>query len=161
MGDCENLKSLLSMKESRSLPELMSISVYNEELVQQPNAEFYFPKLAHVEVKRCSKLKSLFPVAIVKMLPQLSTLHIFDATQFEEVFRNGGDGGIPVNEMEVVLILPNLTEITLNFLPSFVHICQGCKLQAVKLQQINIYECPKIAPSVKEIQVRRRSINAQ
>ena len=149
------------MEESRSLPELKSLSIYdcnelehivlaNEELVQLPNAEVYFPKLTHITLTHCNMLKSLFPVSMVKMLPQLSTIDISYADQFEEVFRHDG-GDRTIDEMEV--ILPNLTEIRLRYLPSFVDICQGCKLQAEKLRQLDIYVCPKVSRSLKAIQV--------
>jgi hypothetical protein len=51
---------------------------------------------------------------MVKMLPQLSTLHI------EEVFRHDAGGDRTTDEKEVVvLLLPNLTRITLNFFAEF------------------------------------------
>jgi len=148
------------MEESRSLPELMSISIYscqelehivlaNEELVLLPNAEVYFPKLTDVIVSNCNKLKSLFPVSMSKMLPQLSTLWITDSDQIEEVFRHDG-GDRTIDEMEV--ILPNLTEIILMSLLSFVDICQGYKLQAVKLGRLMICDCPKVCQSLKAVE---------
>jgi hypothetical protein len=52
-------------EESRSLPDLISLSIYNcqkleqivaanEELVLLPNAEVYFPKLKHIEVENAT-----------------------------------------------------------------------------------------------------------
>ncbi|KAJ1441270.1 P-loop containing nucleoside triphosphate hydrolase [Sesbania bispinosa] len=162
----ENLKSLFSMEVQRTLPELMSLTICdcqeleqiiaaNKELVQLPNAEVYFPKLTDIRVKNCNKLKSLFSVAMVRMLPQLSTLHISNATQLEEIFRHGS-GDSTTNEMEIML--PNLTKIKLYKLSSFVDICQGCKLRAVKLQELDIDECPKTAPSLIEIQKKQRPL---
>ncbi|XP_039687929.1 probable disease resistance protein At4g27220 [Medicago truncatula] len=158
---CENLKSLFSMEESRSLPELMSIEIgdcqelqhivlANEELALLPNAEVYFPKLTDVVVGGCNKLKSLFPVSMRKMLPKLSSLEIRNSDQIEEVFKHDG-GDRTIDEMEV--ILPNLTEIRLYCLPNFFDICQGYKLQAVKLGRLEIDECPKVSQSLNAIQV--------
>jgi hypothetical protein len=53
------------MEVHQSLPELASLFVYecqeleqivavNEELVQLPNDELYFPKLKHIEVQYCN-----------------------------------------------------------------------------------------------------------
>ncbi|WJX37668.1 hypothetical protein P8452_25412 [Trifolium repens] len=160
LSDCEELKYLFSMETHRSLPELMHLSISNcqeleqivaenEELVELPNAELYFPKLKEIHVYNCDKLKSLFPLSMVTMLPQLSTLHLSDATQVQEVFRHSEGDGV-MNELEIVL--PNLTEITLLNLPNFVDICHGSKVDAVKLQIISISNCPKTASSLNKIQ---------
>jgi hypothetical protein len=116
LGDCEELKYLFSMETHISLPELMELRVYdcqdleqivavNEELVQLSNAELYFPKLKRIRVENCNKLKSLFPISMVTMLPQLRTLYLSDATQLQEVFRHSCEDGI-MNQKEIVL--PNL-----------------------------------------------------
>jgi hypothetical protein len=130
--------------------ELKQIVAENEELVQLPNAELYFPKLKEIKVFNCNKLKSLLPLSMVTMLPQLSTLYSSDATQLQEVFRHGQGDGV-MNQKEIVL--PNLTEITLADLPNFVDICRGCNLYVFKLRQLNISNCPKTAPTLRKIQV--------
>ena len=161
VDSCENLKFLFSMEVSRSLPELVSLIIYDceeleqvvaadEELVQLPDAELYFPKLKHIDVIDCNKLKSLFPFAMITMLPQLSSLFLRGATQLQEVFRHSRGDNI-MNKMEIVL--PNLTKISLSGLPNFVDICHGCKLHAVKLLHLRIYNCPNTAPSLRKIQV--------
>jgi hypothetical protein len=149
------------METHRSLPELISFEVYNcqkleqvieadEELVELFNAELYFPKLEHIKVYNCNKLKSLFPFAMVTMLPQLSTLEITKSTLLKEVFSHGPGDDI-IDEMKVPL--PNLTKITFDDLPNFVDICRGCNLYIFKLRQLNISNCPKTAPTLRKIQV--------
>ncbi|KAK2441212.1 disease resistance protein [Trifolium repens] len=148
---CDNFKYLFSMEVHRSLPELMSLFIYDCQELEQivatnekltlPTVEVYFPKLKHIEVKKCNKLKSLFPVAMVRMLPQLSTVRISQATQLEELFQHE-HGDDSMHKMEIVL--PNLTEIILDDLRSYRHICYGCKLNAVKLREQRIYKCPRI-----------------
>jgi len=161
VDSCENLKFLFSMEVSRSLPELVSLIISDcqeleqvvaadEELVQLHDAEFYFPKLRHIVLSNCNKLKSLFPFSMVRMFPQLSTLEIRNSTQLEEVFEHGPGDDI-IGKIEV--LLPNLTEIQLVDLPNFVDICQGCKLHAVELLELGISYCPKTAPSLRQIQV--------
>jgi len=94
VGQCENLKSLFCMKAHRSLPQLKDLAIYecheleeiiagNGELVQISNSEVYFPKLTTIEVYNCDKLRSLFSVVVVRMLPQLRYLCISNATQLE------------------------------------------------------------------------------
>ena len=161
VGNCENLKCLFFMETHRSLPELTSLVVFNcqeleqivaadEELVQLPDAGLYFPKLKHIEVYNCNKLKSLFPFVMVTMLPQLGTLRILKATQLQEVFRHGPGDDI-TSKMEVKL--PNLAGIRLDYLPNFVDICQGHKLHVFKLPALSISKCPKTDPSLRKIQV--------
>ncbi|GAU42345.1 hypothetical protein TSUD_287790 [Trifolium subterraneum] len=93
---CEELKCLFSMEIHRSLPELMYLCVCNcdeleqivatnEELVELCNSELYFPKLKQISVYNCNKLKSVFPLSMVTMLPQLSILTLIDATQLQEI----------------------------------------------------------------------------
>ncbi|CAK8565633.1 unnamed protein product [Lathyrus sativus] len=158
VGNSEKLKCFFSMETHRSLPELIELRVYDcqeleqivaasEELVQLPNAEVYFQKLESMYVNNCNKLKNLFPLAMVRMLPQLSTLTITNCTQLEEVFRHGPGGDNIIGEKEVVL--PNLTDIKLEDLPNFVDICYGYKLHAVKLQELRIYNCPKTVANLK------------
>ncbi|WJX31676.1 hypothetical protein P8452_20081 [Trifolium repens] len=160
LSNCKELKCLFSMGTHRSIPELMKLCVYDcqeleqivaesEELVQLPNAELYFPKLKEITVFNCNKLKSLFPISMVTMLPQLSTLDLTRAAQLQEVFRHSREDDI-MNQREIVL--SNLEEITLADLPNFVDICHGCKLHAVKLLRFFIYECPKTSPSLRQIQ---------
>jgi hypothetical protein len=130
--------------------QLKQIVAVNEELVQLSNAELYFPKLQGIRVRNCNKLKSLFPISMVTMLPQLRTLYLSDATQLQEVFRHSHEDSI-MNQKEIVL--PNLEEITLSRLPNFVDICHGCKLHAVKLRELSISNCPKTASSLRILQV--------
>ncbi|KAK2441211.1 disease resistance protein [Trifolium repens] len=160
MGNCEELKCLLSMKTHRSLTELVYIHIFNcqeleqivaedEEHVQLPNDELYFPKLKQITVYNCNKLKSLFPLSMVTMLPQLSILDLSRATQLQEVFRYS-QGDDVMNELETLLL--DLTEITLADLPNFVDICHGSKLDPVKLQELSISNCPKYFFKLKEKQ---------
>ncbi|KAI4332182.1 hypothetical protein L6164_017112 [Bauhinia variegata] len=74
------------------------------------------------------------------MLPQLSTLHISCADQLKVIFRKSSEEGTS-NGHEIVVL--NLEELKLTKLPSFVSICPGLKLHAVKMV---IDECPKFAP---------------
>jgi hypothetical protein len=149
------------METHISLPELMELRVYdcqdleqivavNEELVQLSNAELYFPKLKRIRVENCNKLKSLFPISMVTMLPQLSTLNLSRAAQLQDVFRHGQGDGI-MNQKEIVL--HELTKLTLVDLPNFADICHGSKLNAVKLQMLDITNCPKRSSSLRIIQV--------
>jgi hypothetical protein len=144
------------MELHRSLPELTTFRVYscheleqiieeNEKLVS--NTEVCFPKLKDIKIQNCKKMKSLFSVAMIRMLPKLSTLEISEVTQLEEVFKGGNT---IINDVETGLV--NLSKIELHKLPSFVDICKGFKLQTPKIKHLDIVECPNISPSLREIQ---------
>ncbi|KAI4332170.1 hypothetical protein L6164_017100 [Bauhinia variegata] len=155
---CDKIKCLFSKVVSRNLPELTSLIVdkceeleeimeENEELENLSNAQVCFPKLKMIQISFCRKLKSLFPVASARMLPQLSTLHISCADQLKVIFRKSSEEGTS-NGQEIVVL--NLEELKLTKLPSFVSICPGLKLHAVKMV---IDECPKLAPVTEAAQV--------
>ncbi|CAL0307409.1 unnamed protein product [Lupinus luteus] len=154
VGGCSKLKHVFNMVVLRSLPELTSLVIQhceeleeiiaeNEESQNQGNDKVCFPKLRHLAVKNCNKLKSLFSVAMVGMLPQISTLHISEAATLVEVFKHSSENGVVYGEK---IVLPNLREIKVTKLPNFVDICQGLKLQTVKAVQVMADECPKFSP---------------
>lgn len=156
VSSCKNLRSLFSMEIHRSLPELTSFRAYNchelEQIIEEneelvSNTEVCFPKLTDIRIVNCKKMKSLFSVAMIRMLPKLSTLEISEVTQLEEVFK----GENTINDIEIELV--NLSSIQLHKLPCFVDICKGFKLRTAKIKHVDIVECPKIAPSLREIQV--------
>ncbi|CAJ2645386.1 unnamed protein product [Trifolium pratense] len=158
VSNCNNLRSLFSMEQlHRSLPELTSFRVYSchelEQIIEESekfvsNTEVCFPKLKDIKIVNCKKMKSLFSVAMIRMLPKLSTLEMSEVTQLEEVFKGGNT---ITNDVAIGLV--NLSKIELHKLPSFVDICKGFKLQTPKIKHLDIVECPSISPSLREIQV--------
>ncbi|PNX90417.1 disease resistance (CC-NBS-LRR class) family protein, partial [Trifolium pratense] len=111
LADCEELKCLFSMETHTSLPELMYLSVSNcqeleqivaanEELVELPKAELYFPKLKEIKVENCKKLKSLFPLSVAQSLQQLEQLKIHDCSDLKHIIAASGSetGGCNTSE---------------------------------------------------------------
>ncbi|KAI4332266.1 hypothetical protein L6164_017189 [Bauhinia variegata] len=145
---------------SKSLPELTSLEVDNceelEEIMDEniehknlSDAQVCFPKLKLIQISFCRKLKSLLPVAWARMLPQLSVLCISHADKLKVVFTKSSEEGIS-NGQEIVI--PNLEELKLIKLPSFVGICPGFKLHAMNLVKMVVDECPEFAPIVNATQ---------
>ncbi|XP_057724243.1 probable disease resistance protein At4g27220 [Arachis stenosperma] len=143
---CAKLKSIFSAVILRSLPELTSLVIQGcnelEEIVSE-NEELHhdlsntkvvcFPKLRNLTVKNCNKLKSIFSVSVLGMPPQLSYLHISDAAELVQVFRDSSDK----------IVFPNLREMKLNKLPCLVDICIGFELlQPMKAVKIMVDQCP-------------------
>ncbi|KAI4332277.1 hypothetical protein L6164_017200 [Bauhinia variegata] len=157
---CDKLKCLFPIIVSKSLPELTSLKVQKceelEEIIDEniehknlSDAQVCFPKLKLIQISFCKKLKSLLPVALARMLPQLSFLDISHADKLKVVFSKSSEEGTS-NGQEIVI--PNLEELKFIKLPSFVGICPGFKLHAVNLVKIVVDECPKFAPIIDETQ---------
>ncbi|KAI4315943.1 hypothetical protein L6164_023968 [Bauhinia variegata] len=122
----------------------------NEEFENLCNAQVCFLKLETMKISSCRKLKSVFPVALARMLPRLSTLQISYSDQLKEVFRKSSEEGTSSGkEIEV----PNLKELKLRKLSSFVGICPGLKLHAVNLLKMDIDDCPEFALTFEATQV--------
>ncbi|KAI4332287.1 hypothetical protein L6164_017209 [Bauhinia variegata] len=113
------------------------------------DAQVCFPKLKLIQISFCRKLKSLLPVAWARMLPQLRVPDISHADKLKVVFSKSSEEGTS-NGDEIVI--PNLEELKLNKLPSFVGICLGFKLHAVNLVKMVLDECPKFAPIINTTQ---------
>ncbi|XP_054796880.1 uncharacterized protein LOC129302201 isoform X2 [Prosopis cineraria] len=155
--NCANLKSIFSTVINRSLPELTLLSICNceelEEIMAEnaepeslSNIEVCFPKLSELRIEKCNKLKSLFHVAMIRMLPQLSFIHVSCAAQLEEAFQCSSEGNSDYGDQ---VMLPELRKIELQNLPSFGNIFKGFNFQAPKVQQLYISKCPEFSPSVR------------
>ncbi|KAK4275476.1 hypothetical protein QN277_018551 [Acacia crassicarpa] len=151
---CRKLKSIFTSVIQRCLPELVELYVGNceelEEIVTEDGkydnvsiAQTWFPKLMRIEVRRCSKLKSLFSTVIAGKLPHLSSLIIVDAPQLKEIFRHGNETD-PVDGEP--LFFQNLKELRLEELTSLVDV--GVKLPSKKICKVRIHECPNIGSSI-------------
>ncbi|MED6216200.1 hypothetical protein PIB30_005079 [Stylosanthes scabra] len=151
---CAKLKSIFSVAILRSLQELTSLVIQGcnelEEIISE-NEELHhdmsnttkavcFPKLRNLTVKNCNKLKSILSVSMLGIPPQLSYLHISDAAELVQVFRNTSEK----------IVFPNLREMKLNKLPCLVEICKGFELlQPMKATKIIIDQCPNITSITK------------
>ncbi|KAF7831650.1 putative disease resistance protein [Senna tora] len=167
VSGCENLRSIFSTVDHGVLPELKKVKISMceeleeilpefEEAQDFSNMQVCFPKLTSLTVKQCNKLKRLFSVAMVVMLPELRKIKVSEAAQLEELFSftQNIDEVITVNREE--LVLPNLTKIKLEKLPSLTKVCKGLNLKALKLSTVEIDECPKfnsISGATQEVSI--------
>ncbi|KAF7833575.1 disease resistance protein [Senna tora] len=161
--NCGKLKSLLSAVVQRSLPhlrnlvisgceELEEIVVENEESYSLSGDQVCFPKLQYLSVEGCPKLKSLFSAIMVRIIPQIRSIEISKCAQLEEIFGCENMEESSTNHRKEI-VLPNLTHIRLQHLPSLVDICRGFSLYCVKLDMVMINECPKFTPFLGANQV--------
>ncbi|KAJ6314017.1 hypothetical protein OIU78_017635 [Salix suchowensis] len=102
-----------------------------------------FPNLCDVEIDGCNKLRSLFPVAMTAGLPKLEILAVCNSSQLIGVFWQDDDAS-PVN-VEKQMVLPNLSFLKLDNLPSLVCFSPGCDdFLFPRLGNPMVDECPKL-----------------
>ena len=102
-----------------------------------------FPNLCEIDVRKCNKLKCLFPVGMASGLPNLQILKVREASQLLGVFGQA-ENALPVN-VEKVMELPNLQVLLLEQLSSIVCFSLGCyDFLFPHLEKLKVFECPKL-----------------
>jgi len=96
---CEKLEIVFSTSVLRCLPQLVSLQVEEckelkhiieddlEDKISQSSKTF-FPKLERLIVRKCDKLKYVFPVSICKEFPELKVMFIREANVLEDIFKS-------------------------------------------------------------------------
>ncbi|KAJ6314019.1 hypothetical protein OIU78_017637 [Salix suchowensis] len=158
--DCEKLTLVFTGSMVASLVQLQSLYISDcselEQIIAKDNDDekgqilsgsdlqsLFFPNLCEVEIKGCNKLRSLFPVAMASGLPKLRKLRVVDSSQLLGVFWQD-DEASPVN-VEKQMVLPNLTFLSLDKLPSIVCISLGRDdFLFPRLGNPMVDKCPKL-----------------
>ncbi|KAJ6752268.1 hypothetical protein OIU85_002672 [Salix viminalis] len=158
--DCHKLTHVFTGSMVASLAQLRKIVISGcselEQIIAKDNDDekgqilsgsdlqsLFFPNLCEVEIKGCNKLRSLFPVAMASGLPKLRKLRVVDSSQLLGVFWQD-DEASPVN-VEKQMVLPNLTFLSLDKLPSIVCISLGCDdFLFPRLGNPMVDKCPKL-----------------
>ncbi|KAJ6704272.1 RESISTANCE PROTEIN RGA2 putative-RELATED [Salix viminalis] len=112
---CEELEQIIAKDNDDEKDQILSGSDLQS---------LCFPNLCEVYIMRCNKLRSLFPVAMAAGLLKLKTLSVSHSSQLLGVFGQD-DHASPVN-VEKQMVLPNLSFLKLNNLPSIVCFSPGC-----------------------------------
>ncbi|KAJ6753544.1 RESISTANCE PROTEIN RGA2 putative-RELATED [Salix purpurea] len=157
---CEKLTHVFTSSMVASLVQLQFLVIsYCEELEQiiakdnddekgqiLPGSDLQslcFPNLCVVQIYLCNKLRSLFPVAMASGLPKLKELDVSDSSQLLGVFGQDDDAS-PVH-VEKQMVLPNLSFLKLDNLPSIVCFSLGCDdFLFPCLWNLKVDECPKL-----------------
>ncbi|KAI4338241.1 hypothetical protein L6164_016584 [Bauhinia variegata] len=134
MKGCRQLKHII--KNEGEGATTTHIIRKNEEHRSRP----CFQKRRELRVSDCNELKCLFSLSNAAQLSQLEILSISKAAQLEEAF---GYKNKDVSCNTDKIMLPNLSQLTLEMLPNFVDICPGLKVLAPKLRRMRVVECPK------------------
>ncbi|KAJ6753498.1 RESISTANCE PROTEIN RGA2 putative-RELATED [Salix purpurea] len=133
---CEELEQIIAKDDDDEKDEILSGSDLQS---------LCFPNLCQVEIYRCNKLRSLFPVAMAAGLPKLETLDIRHSSQLLGVFGQD-DHASPVN-VEKQMEFPNLSFLRLYNLPSIIFCFSlGCDdfLFSRPEMLLMVHECPKL-----------------
>jgi hypothetical protein len=109
ISNCEELEQIIAKDNDDENDQILSESDLQSSC---------FPNLCRIEIRRCNKLRSLFPVAMASGLKKLQILIVRESTQLLGVFGQG-DHASPVN-VEKEMLLPHL-------------------------KKLEVYGCPKLA----------------
>ncbi|KAG5255248.1 disease resistance protein [Salix suchowensis] len=158
--DCQKLTHVFTGSMVASLVQLQYLTISGcselEQIIAKDNDDekdqilsgsdlqsLCFPNLCKVNIRGCNKLRRLFPVAMVAGLPKLKYLDVRDSSQLLGVF--GLDDHAALVNVEKQMVLPNLSSLRLDNLPSIVCFSLGCD-DFLFPRQLNwmVNECPKL-----------------
>ncbi|RWR73015.1 putative disease resistance protein [Cinnamomum micranthum f. kanehirae] len=171
--DSDKMENLFDGDEQQEslLPNLESLCIERlpewRSLCDGPLLPGSLSKLTRLLLFDCKKLKKVFQLDIIQQLCSLESLEVWTCSTVEEIIEIEEE-----EEMSVAshthndrLILPNIKEIYLMFLPELESICRGfSNFEWPSLERIIINECPKlkslsflsngtdiVAPALREI----------
>ncbi|KAI9185216.1 hypothetical protein LWI28_005352 [Acer negundo] len=152
--NCQGPTHLFSSTLVRNLMQLEIIYIWNckelEQIIVEDHTEDHhvqlglFPNLSSISVKRCGKLKTLFPaLTIVRSgLQKLKTINVERSSQLEELFGHKEEADM-TSDREMAL--PRLEELTLEQLASLINFCPvGYHLIFPSLSRLEVTNCPKL-----------------
>ncbi|KAJ6670258.1 hypothetical protein OIU85_022006 [Salix viminalis] len=131
---CEELKQIIAKDNDDEKDQIL----FGSDL-----QSLCFPNLCQVEINKCNKLRSLFPVAMTLGLPKLKKLQVADSSQLLKVF--GQDDHVSPVNVEKQMVFRNLSFLRLHNLPSIVCFSLGCNnLSFPCLEDLMVDQCPKL-----------------
>jgi len=162
--ECPKLKTIFSTTVVISLPMLEYLTICNCDELEQifdlgdaqqlktlsSSQQLCFAKLSSITLKHCHKLKYIFYNLSVSHFTSVKKLVVKNCSQLHKAFgfeHEADDDGLEeMGKDGKQLLLHNLKDITLFYLPNFQEIHHGFKLK----EDVNqtIVECPKYSPSL-------------
>ncbi|KAJ6752277.1 hypothetical protein OIU85_002681 [Salix viminalis] len=125
ISDCEELEQIIAKDNDDEKDQILSEVISNL---------YASPICVKLISGGCNKLRSLFPVAMASGLPKLERLQYFGRD----------DHASPVN-VEKQMVLPNLSSLRLDNLPTIVCFSLGCDdFLFPRLEDLIVDECPKL-----------------
>nr|XP_034903225.1 LOW QUALITY PROTEIN: probable disease resistance protein At4g27220 [Populus alba] len=149
ISNCEELEQIIAKDNNDEKHQILSESDLQSAC---------FPNLCRLQITRCNKLKSLFPIAMASGLKKLQILEVRDSSQLLGVFGQG-DHASPVN-VEKEMVLPVLQELLLIQLPSIFCCSLGCyDFLFPHLEKLKVHGCPKL--TIESATTSNDSMSAQ
>ncbi|XP_011011997.1 PREDICTED: uncharacterized protein LOC105116366 isoform X2 [Populus euphratica] len=134
ISDCEELEQIIAKDNDDEKDQIFSGSDLQSSC---------FPNLCRIKIRRCNKLKSLFPIAMASGLKKLQGLKVSESSQLLGVFGQG-DHASPAN-LEKEMVLPDLQWLILEKLPSILYFSHGCyDFIFPRLWMLEVRQCPKL-----------------
>ncbi|KAH9754660.1 Disease resistance protein [Citrus sinensis] len=119
--DCTPARTAFPLLESLFLKDLSNL----EKICRGPLTAESFCKLKNIRVRKCDKLKNVFPVVIVRALQQLQSIEVSSCQNMEVIFAaERGDESSNNNGTEVIE-LTQLRTLELRSLPQLTSFCTG------------------------------------
>ncbi|KAM3321189.1 hypothetical protein P3S67_008391 [Capsicum chacoense] len=107
-------------------------------------ASHTFSGLTVLVIFQCSRMKKLFPRAMLQDLKNLEKLDVGECYEMEEMIgREEGEGSNQSSSTSTTADFPKLKELSLLDLPELKSICEG-KLMCDSLESMSFLECPKL-----------------
>uniref|UniRef100_A0A6N2KWI0 AAA+ ATPase domain-containing protein n=1 Tax=Salix viminalis TaxID=40686 RepID=A0A6N2KWI0_SALVM len=143
ISTCEELEQIIATDNDDEKDQILSGS--------DPQS-LCFPNLCQVVINGCNKLRSLFPISMVAGLPKLRTLDVRDSSQLLGVF--GQDDHVSPVNVEKQMVLPNLSFLRLDNLPSIVYFSLRCDdFLFPRLEKSMVEDCPKLTKNFVQSEV--------
>ncbi|XP_065852968.1 uncharacterized protein [Euphorbia lathyris] len=164
-----DIRCLIGVKNERGVSQLKILKVFSTPNLkyvwnEDPKGILDFHNLIHVNIRRCSSLKCVFPVSIARGLVNLEKLHVLDSAIKEIVA--GDEERI---QGATVFEFPRLKELRLRRLSQLETFYPGTHtLEWPALQQLYITECyqfhiftlsfKKIIPNLEEVALNGKEV---
>jgi len=149
ISNCEELEQIIAKDNDDEKDQILSGSDLQSSC---------FPNLCRLEITRCNKLKSLFPIAMASCLKKLQELKVRESSQLLGVFGQD-DHASPAN-LEKEMVLPDLQELLLVQLPSISSFSLGCSnFLFPHLEKLEVHGCPKL--TIESATTSNDSMSAQ
>ncbi|KAK0600860.1 hypothetical protein LWI29_019014 [Acer saccharum] len=174
---CNRLRHMFSPSLARNFKQLEELIIENcgeleQIFIEDDAAEYHptllkdhlqwpllFPNLSSIFIKRCDKLKTLFPAVITARsgLQKPKTLIVGSSSQLEELFGHKDEADMTSDKE---MVLPQLQKLTLQELASLVNFCPvGYHFIFPSLSRLFVTKCLKITTRFSIDQ--NRSVHAE
>ncbi|XP_028758772.1 uncharacterized protein LOC114717742 [Neltuma alba] len=152
LSDCGNLKEVFPSCILKELAQLRQLFITDcnelEEIIEEDyqnvstSPKPLFPRLVSIYIKRCHKLKCIFPkIFACRLIPNIKVLYIEDTSALERVF--GDEQHDTTHTYEAATPAWELEYVVLRNLPSLTSVNPSPAWQT--LRHLIVQRCPKLS----------------